>query len=541
MKKSVLLVILAVFAVTGLYAAQEGPLRMLFLGNSLTYVNDLPNTLRQIAAAEGITISVTTIANGGWSLNDHLNSTTSTDAINVGGWDYVVLQEQSQTSAYFPSQFAADVAALNTLITATGARTVLYQNWPLNTEMSYQPTYQSVWRSVAANLCAVLVPAGDAWYDLYLHDNSTWVGLYSDDRHPTQSGTYLTAATFFSVLFGRPTVVTDPVFGLGAAASTKFQATADAAVAPWRAVASVTAPVNEATEGGSSGVVRFAVSLTDICDTIIYYSLSGTAIPGADTTLIAGHVVIPAGATSVDINVDAINDGIIEGDETLIVALWGGPYYSVGTQGQAVVTLHDAVMTGTPTQTHTSSATSSSTQTPSWTNTVSPTASSTPTVTATSSQTPTSSLTSLFTFTQTFTDTFTRTNTATETMTPNYTFTHTPTPTATLQKESGVLEFTGNKNVLIYPNPNYGQGDMKAGFGISKSAVDITLSIYTGGFRHVADIRAPGSYAAGLNAVVFSGEKISHMANGTYFYVAEVADSAGNRAKSRIGTLLIIR
>ena len=97
MKKRILLIIVAVFVFTGLYAAPETPLNILFLGNSLTYTNDIPNTLRLIAAAEGITITVTTIANGGWTLHDHLMSATSTNAINAGGWDYVVLQEQSQT------------------------------------------------------------------------------------------------------------------------------------------------------------------------------------------------------------------------------------------------------------------------------------------------------------------------------------------------------------------------------------------------------------------------------------------------------------
>ncbi len=510
MKKRILLIIVAVFVFTGLYAAPETPLNILFLGNSLTYTNDIPNTLRLIAAAEGITITVTTIANGGWTLHDHLMSATSTNAINAGGWDYVVLQEQSQTSAYTPAQFSADVTALDALIKAAGARTMLYQNWPLNTEMTYQATYDSVWRTVAANLCAVLVPAGDAWYSLYLNDNPTWVGLYADDRHPTQTGAYLTAATFFSVLFGKPPMKQDPVFGLSSVVSSQFQSVADAAVLPWRAVAAVTAPVNEATEGGTNAVLRFDISLPDICDTIIYYSLSGTAIPGIDTSLTSGKAVIPIGLTSTAINVNAIVDGIVEGDETLIVTLWGGPYYSVGTQGSVTLTLHDGII---------STKTITPTQTPVYTSTV----------------TPTKTIALTDTVTQTITQT------ATQTVTANVTATCTATVTATQQTQAGVLEITDNKNVFIYPNPYNGAGDIKAEFGLSKNANEITLKIYTQAFRHVLDLTARGSYATGSNTAIFNSEKMSKMANGIYLFTGEVVDSAGNRAKSKMGTMLIIK
>lgn len=482
MKKAFLIITISMLIPFSAFAVVERPINILFLGNSLTYTNDIPNTLRQIAAAEGITIIVYVIANGGWTLNNHLNSVTSTSAIASGGWDYVVLQEQSQTSVYNPSQFASDAAALNTLITAAGARTVLYQNWPITSEIGYQTNYDTVWRTVASNLCAVLVPAGDAWYDLYLNDNATWATLYGDDRHPTQRGAYLTACVFYSVLFGRAPTKSDPVFSLGATLSTQFQAAAEGAVSPWRAVASITSTDTDATEGGDTAAVNFNVSLADICDTVIYYSLSGTAQPGVDTYITPSFAIIPAGATTTALAIDALVDGLAEGDETFIINIWGGPYYSVGAQDSVTINFHDQ---STPTQTAT--ATETATETP-----AGPTFTATETATATQTASATETATITYTMTVTATPTFTATQpTATATATPTATNTAVPV----------------NFDPVIYPNPAKDSVSFWIG-DITGYSMDIR--IYTQGFRLVLE-SMPANEPAGIYKM-----DTSRLENGVY-------------------------
>src|SRR4249919_1405804 len=77
----------------------QGPkrtLRVLFVGNSLTYVNDLPSTLRAIAASQPtpVTIETQTFVAPGGSLADRWRDGKAAAALGAGHWDALVLQER---------------------------------------------------------------------------------------------------------------------------------------------------------------------------------------------------------------------------------------------------------------------------------------------------------------------------------------------------------------------------------------------------------------------------------------------------------------
>jgi hypothetical protein len=74
--------------------------RVLFLGNSYTYANDLPQLLADIANSTGKTLIFDMNAPGGYYLGEHLTNPTSLAKIASGNWDNVVLQEQSMALAY---------------------------------------------------------------------------------------------------------------------------------------------------------------------------------------------------------------------------------------------------------------------------------------------------------------------------------------------------------------------------------------------------------------------------------------------------------
>ncbi|HNK64449.1 MAG TPA: hypothetical protein PLE14_10355, partial [Anaerolineales bacterium] len=52
----------------------EQCLRILFIGNSYTFTNDLPGTFAKLAQAGGHLVEVQIAANGGWGLTDHVAS-----------------------------------------------------------------------------------------------------------------------------------------------------------------------------------------------------------------------------------------------------------------------------------------------------------------------------------------------------------------------------------------------------------------------------------------------------------------------------------
>jgi hypothetical protein len=74
---------------------------------------------------------------------------------------------------------------------------------------------------------------------------------------------------------------------------------------------------------------------------VVYYGVSGTASNGVDFATPTGVVTIPAGQTSADFNVTALDDLLTEGDETVTLTLLSNPGYNIGTPGKATLTLRD--------------------------------------------------------------------------------------------------------------------------------------------------------------------------------------------------------
>ena len=112
MKKLVLMKILyslcAILLFSSVLNAQQyKKLHVLFLGNSYTYVNNLPQLIKDIALANGDTLLFDSNCPGGQTYQGHFNDVTSLSKINAQAWDCVVLQAQSQEPSFDPSQVAA--------------------------------------------------------------------------------------------------------------------------------------------------------------------------------------------------------------------------------------------------------------------------------------------------------------------------------------------------------------------------------------------------------------------------------------------------
>ena len=104
-------------------------MRILMLGNSLTFANDMPQMLAALTGAE-----VVHHTRGGARLSEQLNPATrlgaQTQAALAGEhWDYVVLQEMSHGPISSPRSFFSSVAQLCEQIRASGAAPVLYATW----------------------------------------------------------------------------------------------------------------------------------------------------------------------------------------------------------------------------------------------------------------------------------------------------------------------------------------------------------------------------------------------------------------------------
>jgi len=119
----------------GVSAIAQQPLRVLFLGNSYTTANDLPNTFSSLCTSLGKPVQVASNAPGGYTFNGHSTNATSLALIQQGDWDVVVLQEQSQLPSFPPGQVASQcypfAARLDSIINAINpcTETMFYMTW----------------------------------------------------------------------------------------------------------------------------------------------------------------------------------------------------------------------------------------------------------------------------------------------------------------------------------------------------------------------------------------------------------------------------
>ncbi len=219
MKKNFILLLF--LALAGMATAQDEIKNVLFVGNSYTYYNDLPGMVESIAASTGKSITTTMIAPGAQSFSGHYwNEGNGLSYIMQGGWDVVILQEQSETPAvpdynidlycYMYARYLVDTAYdFNPFVEPMFFRTWGYRDgssW-LALDNPVAGTYEGMDSIIAARymimkeMCdASVSPVGRVWR--YLYANNPNMGLHgSDGSHPSVAGTYAAACSFYTMLF----------------------------------------------------------------------------------------------------------------------------------------------------------------------------------------------------------------------------------------------------------------------------------------------------------------------------------------------------
>jgi lysophospholipase L1-like esterase len=181
-------------------------MRILFIGNSFTGRNDLPDLLREMAASApqpGTIVTEQVLANGA-SLRQHWNAGVAAEKIRAGGWDFVVLQEQSTLPIKNANRFHENVRLFDQEIQEHGARTVLYLTWARQQAPETQAALTQATKAIATELGALTAPVGDVWKTV-LEEEPAWTLYDKDGSHPSRLGSYLAACVLYATLFpGNP-------------------------------------------------------------------------------------------------------------------------------------------------------------------------------------------------------------------------------------------------------------------------------------------------------------------------------------------------
>lgn len=246
-KLYILLALLCPLLQTHVSAADS--LRVLFIGNSYTYMQNLPDVVSQLASAGGDNLYYQSSAPGGATFQQHCLNPATLNYISQGGWDYVVLQEQSQLPSFQDDQVAAEVypyaRKLDSLVHVYSpcAKTMFYMTWgrkngdaqncgfwpPVCTYQGMDSLLQRRYGIMAADNNAMLCPVATVWRRL--RTNNPGLELYqSDESHPSAAGTYAAALSFYSLFFRKEPLNTSYNFILNTADAQLVKAAAQAVV-----------------------------------------------------------------------------------------------------------------------------------------------------------------------------------------------------------------------------------------------------------------------------------------------------------------------
>lgn len=194
----------------------EAPLeRVLFVGNSYTFVNDLPGMFAAMTAEAGEPRHVDTIAIGGATVADHVANPTLATTLDAG-WDLVVIQSQSYEAIVAFDEYAAAMVEFDALVEAhsPGARLLVFETWarapgdPLLDQLGMTPAQMQAalseaYAAAALQVGAELAPVGQAW--ALAQVEAPAIELHSPDlSHPSVAGSFLACAVFFGHIVEQP-------------------------------------------------------------------------------------------------------------------------------------------------------------------------------------------------------------------------------------------------------------------------------------------------------------------------------------------------
>lgn len=194
---------------------------VLFVGNSFTFYNDLPELFKEVANGAGALTVTDSVTNGSWTLKKFADEADAYGArvaqkLAENDYDAVVLQEQSTTPIDSYDSFLQGATALADKINSSqdGCGIYLYATWgfPKGLGVTYQSgTYttipemeaaiRSAYERVAKETGAKVSYVGEAF--TYVYNNYPQINLYNDDgHHPSYAGSYLAACVHAATITG---------------------------------------------------------------------------------------------------------------------------------------------------------------------------------------------------------------------------------------------------------------------------------------------------------------------------------------------------
>ena len=193
-------------------------MRILFIGNSFTYFNDMPKTVLEMLKATHPDAVVESVTKGGYFLSRHLDDDDALCGLAKSKlsekWDYVILQEQSFCPVGDNERFMKGVLGLSELIDPTGAKILMYSTWAYRngsdklekTGLGYEEMKDKLlaaYTNAASAVGGDVVDVGGLFYGIMNEHPECDLLKDTDNYHPSALGSLAIASLFTLTLGGR--------------------------------------------------------------------------------------------------------------------------------------------------------------------------------------------------------------------------------------------------------------------------------------------------------------------------------------------------
>ena len=179
---------------------KKDTLSILFVGNSYTYVSNMPHLVSLISDSTQVKLITSKSTAGGATLRDHWEGEKglkTKEIISKGMYDIVVLQEYSMGTIENKDIFFKYAKELCNLIKASGAKPYFYVTWARQKVPQYQETITETYQQASKENDCGLIMVGEAWK--LAKKLRPDIQLFTPDgSHPSDLGAFLTACTFVS-------------------------------------------------------------------------------------------------------------------------------------------------------------------------------------------------------------------------------------------------------------------------------------------------------------------------------------------------------
>ena len=145
--------------------AQEPAKRVLFVGNSFTFGNDVPRLVAELSLSRDppLRLDVHMVARDGMTLERHWREGDVARRLGAERWDVVVLQEQGSRPLSEPARMETYARRLAALARAAGAEVILFQTWARLDQPETEEPRAAAYRRIANAIEATVAPVGVAW------------------------------------------------------------------------------------------------------------------------------------------------------------------------------------------------------------------------------------------------------------------------------------------------------------------------------------------------------------------------------------------